>query len=222
MFKISTSQDAIKDASGMSFIGKSGVYDVTINFASINVTKNNAEQFVFNVDYNGNQQTFYGPYYKKSDGTYNDAAVRLYTQLGVIAGLEDGDQFTISQETHKVGKDQKDQDFDVVEELSGLPVKLQVTAEYSLYNGEIQERFNIRSFFREDGATADEIVNDGEIGKRLAVVLEKYADNVTYRDDLTEEDVANWKAQRSSGKSAPAPAAKTTTKPKTGTLFGKK
>lgn len=223
MFKISTSQDAIKDASGASFIGGSGVYDVTINFASVNVTKNGAERFVFNVDYNGNNQTIYGPIYKKVDGTYNDSGVRTYMQLGVIAGLGDGDQFTISKESHKVGKDQVEQEFDVVDELAELPVKLQITAEYSIYEGQIQENLNIRSFFREDGATADEIINDGEIGKRLAVVLEKYATNVTYRDGLTEEDITAWKAERRSGKpGTKAPAAKTASKPKTGTLFGKK
>jgi len=130
MFKISTSQDAIKDSTGASFIGKSGVYDVTINFASVNVAASGAEQFVFNVDYNGNSQTLYdAPYYKLKDGSYSDSAVRLYTQLGVIAGLDDGDEFTIVQETHKVGREQTPKEFDIVEELSGLPVKVQITAE---------------------------------------------------------------------------------------------
>ena len=207
---------------GGNFIGTSGVYDVTLNFVSIGTSdKSKAEQFVFNVDYNGNSQTFYGPYYQKADGSPNESGIKLYTQLGVIAGLTDGDQFNFSEESHKVGREQKEETFTVVDELSELPVKIQITAEYSKYQGETKERMNIRAFFREDGASADEIVNDGEIGKRLTEVLDKYADNVTYKDGLTAEDVAEWKASKST-KGGTGPTPKVAPKAKTSNLFGKR
>ncbi len=223
MFKINTSKEMLSQSTGGgNFIGTSGVYDVTLNFVSIGTSdKSKAEQFVFNVDYNGNSQTFYGPYYQKADGSPNDSGIKLYTQLGVIAGLTDGDQFNFSEESHKVGREQKEETFTVVDELSELPVKIQITAEYSKYQGEIKERMNIRAFFREDGASADEIVNDGEVGKRLAEVTEKYADNITYKDGLTAEDVAEWKAAKSANKGS-GPTPKVAPKAKTSNLFGKR
>lgn len=214
--------DTIKEGgNGSSFIGSSGVYDVTINFASVGVTANGAESINFNLEYNDNSQTIYGPYYKGKDGNYLDIGVKLYTTLGVIAGLDDGEEFTIESETHEVGKDNKSVDFDVIQELTDLNIKMQIQAEYSMYEGNIQERMVIRSFFREDGASAEEIVNDGEVGKRLAMVEEKYASNVSYRDGLTPEDVDAWvKGGRGKG-GASTPAPKKSASANTGKLFGK-
>lgn len=223
MFTVSTDQNTIKDSGGMSFIGTSGVYPVTINFASITTSKNGAKGIAFNVTYNGNQQTIYGPNYTNNDGKYNDISVRLYNQLAIIAGLEDGDTFSTSEEVHTVGKDNEEREFEVIDELTDLPVIMHIQAEYSTYNGEIKERMNIRAFFREDGATADEIVNDGEIGKRLALVEEKYASTVSYKDGLTEEDVTAWKAARSGkGNGGSTPAPKATPKAKTRSVFKRK
>lgn len=221
MFKISTSKDAVKESGGSSFINSSGVYDVTIKFASVNVSAKGAESVAFNVEYNGNTQTFYGPYYQNTDGKLNEIGAALYNKLGIIAGMAEGDEFDVESEEHAVGKDNKVQEFAVIQQFTDLSVKMHVVAEYSIYNSEIQERFNIRAFFREDGATADEIINDGEVGKQLATVLEKYANNVTYKDGLTEEDVAEWKAARASGNKTPTPkktVKATTTK---GSLFAK-
>ncbi len=223
MFKIKTDNQSISESSGASFIGSSGIYDVTINFASVAVTANGAEQMVFNVDYNGNGQTFYGPYYKDTKGNYLDIGVKLYTTLGVISGLEDGDEFTIESESHEVGKDKESKEFDVVQELTDLNIKLQVQAEYSIYKDNIQERMAIRSFFREDGASAEEIVNDGDTGKRLAMVEEKYASNISYRDGLTPEAVEEWvKAGRGKGGASGTPTPKKSAGAKTGSLFKKK
>lgn len=226
MFKISTDKAVIADTTNNSatFIGSSGVYDVEINFASVAVSKTGAEQIVFNFNYNDNPQTIYGPYYKGKDGNYLEIGTKLYTTLGVIAGLEDGDEFTVEPETHEVGKDNKEVELDVIQELTGLPVKVQIQMEYSVYEGAIQERPVIRAFFREDGASAEEIVNNGEVGKRLAVVLEKYAHKNSYRDNLTEEDVAAWiEGGRGKDKtsSTPTPKAKSASA-RTSGMFGKK
>lgn len=232
MFKINTSQEVIADntGGGGKFIGSSGIYDVTINFASVAVSAAGSEQFAFNLDYNGNDQTIYGPYYKGknkpdgSEGDYLEIGTKLYTTLGVVAGLDDGDEFTTEPEKHEVGKDNKEVEFDVIQELTGLDIKLQVQMEYSVYKDAIQERPVIRAFFRADGASAEEIVNDGEIGKRLATVEEKYAHKDSFRDGLTEEDVAAWiEGGRGKGGSKATPAPKTkSASAKTGSMFGKK
>ena len=217
MFKIETNKETLQEGgSGSSFINASGVYDVTINHASIGVSKGGAEQFIFNVDYKGNAQTFYGPYYKKKDGSYNDISVRLYTTLGVIAGLKDGDEFTVESEPHKVGKDQKEVDLDVVQELTELPIKLYVQQTFSNYNG-INEKLEIRGFFDSEGASAEELVAGENQGSRLAQVEEKYADAISYKDGITPEQVAEWVAggRNKGGASATKPTA--TKKP--GNLF---
>lgn len=223
MFKMKVNAESVKESGGgASFIGSSGIYDVTINFASIGVTKNGAESINFNVDYNGNSQTIYGPYYKGKDGNYLDIGTKLYTTLGVIAGLEDGDEFTVETEEHTVGKDNKEMEFDVIQELTDLNIKMQIQAEYSMHEDKIRESMVIRSFFREDGASAEEIVNDGEVGKRLAMVEEKFANNISYRDNLTPEQVEEWiKGGRGKdGSSAPAP--KKSASAKTGGMFKKR
>lgn len=191
--KISTDKKVITDNIGSSFINKSGVYPVTIDFASIGVSKNGAESVNFNITYEGNTQTLWGPYITDKEGNQLEIGTNLIIKLGIIAGMEDGDEFTIDEEEHTVGKDNKVQEFTVITDFSDLDCMVHVQEEYSKWNGEIQQRLNIRNFFRADGASAEEIVEGKEFGKRLEMIQEKYADKVTYRDDLTEEEVEQWK-----------------------------
>ena len=213
-FTVTTDAAAIAD-SGSNFIGESGIYDVTIKFASVDVSKNGAESVNFNLDYNGNSQTIYGPYVTAKDGTSLDIGMALINKLAIISGMSAGDQLVFENEEHAVGKDNTVREFKVITNFSDLPIKLRVQEEYSINpnTNQIQKRLIPRSFFREDGASAEEIVNGTEIGKRLALEEEKYTTNVTYKDNLTPEAVAEWKAAKASGKSAPAKAAPTVNKP---------
>ena len=226
--KINTSSDAVQESSGSSFINQSGIYDVTIKFASLAVSSGGAESVNFNVGYNGSSQTIYGPYVTDKSNQPIEIGMKLINKLGIIAGMDAGDELEIEEETHNVGKDNKPQDFAVIQQFSDLPVKMRVQEEYTINpkTNEIQQRLVIKAFFRADGASAEEIVNDTEIGKRLAIETEKYATNVTYRDDLTPEAVAEWKAAKAAERTGGAKptakaAAKPTVKPKTGGLFGK-
>ena len=221
MFKISRSADAIKDATGTGgkFISESGVYDATINFASVETSKNGANQVNFNLDYNGNNITLYGPYVTNNDGSENTIGQALINKLAIIAGMDDGDEFDIEEETHAVGRDNTEKEFAVITNFSDMPVKVHVQMAYSKYNGQIQEKRDIRAFFSESGSSAQELVNDADHGKQLALVEEKYASNVKYDDGLTEEDVQAWIAAKKSGGSTPAPSAPATKPRKT---FGKR
>ena len=225
-FKVSTNSAAIQESgSGSSYIYKSGIYDVTINFASMATSKNGAESINFNVDYNGNGQTIYGPYVTDRNGDTLEIGAKLINKLAIIAGMEDGDDFEIEEQTHAVGKDNKEQEFAVITNFSDLPVKIRLQEEYSINPNtkEIQKSLVIKNFFAENGASAEELVNGTEVGKRLALETEKYADNVTYKDDLTPEMVQEWRdakaAEAKGGK--PAPKAKPTAAPakKAGSLF---
>lgn len=198
-FKISTKKEDIAETSG-NYMNKSGIYDCVINFASIAVSKGGAESINFNVEYNGTPATIYGPYVTDKAGNDLEIGRKLIHKLGVIAGLSDGDELEVEEEEHTVGKDNKTQTFAVIQQFSGLPVKIRLQEEYSKYEGEIKKSMVIKSFFREDGASADEIINKTEIGKRLEQETTKYANNITYKDGLIPEDIENWAANKSSAK----------------------
>ena len=168
-FTVSTKKEALNSFpdSGASFINKSGIYDITIKFASVSVTAEGAESVNFNIEYNGGSQTLYGPYVTNKDGATNDIGARVINGLAVI----------------------------------------------NPKTNEIKDRLVIKEFYRADGASAAEVVSGNDIGKQLAKVEEKYASNVTYRDNLTPEAVAEFKKARAAGKSAPAKPAPATAKP---------
>lgn len=220
--KITTKAEEIADSNGGSYMNRSGVYDCTIKFASLAVSSGGAESVNFNLDYNGTPVTLYGPYVSDKQGNPLKIGVGLINKLGIIAGLTDGDELEIEEENHVVGKDNKEQTFAVITNFSNLPVKIRIQEEYSTYNGEIKKSLVIKSFFREDGASAEEIVKGENIGKRLALETERYADNITYRDDLTPEEVDAWKKAKAEGASAARSAPKATSKAATGGLFKRK
>lgn len=228
MFKISTSKAAISE-SGSSYMGKSGIYPINIKFASVAVSKNGATSINFNVDYNGNSQTLYGPFVADREGKELEIGIKLINKLGIIAGMGEGEVPETELQEHPVGKDNKLQEFTVITNFSDLPCQVRLQEVYSRNpeTGEITSKLEIRNFFREDGASAEEIVNGTEIGKRLAMETEKYASNVSYVDSRkgagdapTPEEVAEWKAAKAEGKSAPKAAPKAVvSKAKTASLF---
>ena len=215
-FTVSTKKEALSNFSeGASFINKSGIYDVTIKFASVAVTATGAESVNFNIEYNGGSQTLYGPYVTNKDGETHEIGARVINGLAVIAGMDEGAGFSIEKEEHAVGKDSKVQEFDVITDFTDLTCKVRVQEEYSINpkTSEIKERLVIKEFYRADGASAAEVASGNDIGKQLAKVEEKYASNVTYKDNLTPEIVAEFKKARAAGKSAPAKPAPATAKP---------
>ncbi|MCK5612132.1 hypothetical protein KAR91_60230 [Candidatus Pacearchaeota archaeon] len=220
-FKVTTSKEALAE-SGSSYMSTSGVYDVTVKFASVDVSKNGAESVNFNVDYNGNDQTIYGPYVTNTNGDVNEIGSKLINKLAVISGMGDGDDFSIEQEEHIVGKDKKAQEFSTITNFSDVALKMRLQEEYSRNQktNEIRKQMVIKSFFREDGASAEEIINETEVGKRLATEVEKYAANITYKDNITAEDVEAWKKSKASNASSRlAPQAKAASTAKTATVF---
>lgn len=225
MFKISTSKAAVSTSSGSSYISASGIYDVTIKFASIDVSSGGAKSINFNIDYNGNSQTIYGPYIFDKKEQPLEIGLKLVNTLGVIAGMRDGDQPTIETETHNVGKDNKPQDFNVFTELSDLPIKVRLQEEYAINptTNEIRKSLVPKAFFSAEGASAAEILaqESGEaitVGKDLEK-QQKYANNITYRDSLTPEAVQAWKDSKASGSVKPAAPKATVVNKTAGSLF---
>lgn len=220
--RVSTAKEALQAFPESTFISKSGVYDVTIKFASLAVTASGAESVNFNVDFNGNDQTLYGPYITSKDGNVIEVGARLINNLAVIAGMQEGETYDLASETHAVGKDKKPQEFEVITNFSDLPVKVQLQESYGINpnTNQIRKSLVIKNFFNAEGATAAELISSKDIGKQLAIVQEKYANNVTYEDGLTAEDVEKWKASQASGaKAAPKPTPKAATAKPSTSLF---
>lgn len=195
--KVNTTKAAeSKGGTGSSYISKSGIYDVVINFASIEESSGGANSVNFNITYNDNEGVLYGPYITNKAGDELEFGMKLVRdELGTIAGA---DSLTIEEEDRVVGKDKVTKTLNVIQEYSDLPVKVRVQEEYSINpkTNAIKKSLVIKDFFREDGASAAEIINETEIGKRLAFLAEKAASNVTYKDNLTAEDVAAWQEDK--------------------------
>ena len=206
---VSANAEEIKDSGdGGAYINHSGIYDVVLNYLQVAETKNKAYQLNFNVGHKGMDQTIYGPILKNVDGNVNTITKSMLDRLSVIGGMEHGQKLQSETAEFPLGKDQVLTEIEIFPEFSGLNVKMRIQMEYSVFNNDIQERKSIKAFYRDDGATAAEAASGKEIGKRLAIDEEKYVNNVTYKDGLTEEDIKVWiqtrKTAKSSGASAPA------------------
>lgn len=215
--------DIQDQGNGGGFINKSGIYDVTLNYVQVATSKGGANQLNFNVTHNGQDQTIYGPYLTNKQGDINDITMGLLNRLCIVAGMADGQEIETETVDMPVGKDRKIVEMEVIPDLTELDLKMRVQMEYSIWDNNIQERKNIKAFYRADGATAAEAESGENIGRRIAIDEDKYANNVTYKDGLTEEAIQEWIKERSNNKGAPAkaaaPAAKTTAKRP---LFGQK
>lgn len=222
IFNIKRTPEATKESTGGgNYLSKSGIYDVTIKLASIKVNSFNAREIDFNLDYNGSTTTIYGLKLDNNDGTENYQS-DIFNKLCIIADLE-----TVADpemETHKFGETSKD--LAVLPDFTDLPVKVRIQEEFSDYKGEIKRRLVIKNFYRADGATASEIINEvasDAIGKQLEKD-KAYADKPAYRAPVTAEAVAIWQeaeATKKSGTKAPAAPRMSASAP-AANLFAKK
>ena len=213
-FYKSNKEEAAK-AEGGNHINGSGIFDVTILAAFVDTNDKGARTVNFYVDHNGTPQVVYGGLkLDNNDGSPNFAAA-IFNKLCVVADLDDVTD--PEEDTLPIGKNKSDKDVAVLPDFSDLDVKMRVQMEYSVYNGKIMEKKVIKGFYRADGASADEIINETEVGVKLEKDL-GYADNVTYKDDLDAEQIAKWIA--GGRDNATGAAAATSAKPKAS--FGKK
>jgi len=195
--KKKTDKASVK-ASGSNYINASGVYPLTILAAFVTTSASGSEVIDFFVESNGQNQVLYGNLRITNktgpDGepVVNEIGDKTFNHLIVVSDL---DEVSMPVEMElPIGKDGKDKIVSVLEDFADVEVQVRIQLEYSMYNGKIQEKKVIRDFYRiGDGATAEEIVNESEAGLGLEKDM-KYADNITYKDDLTPEDIAKWVA----------------------------
>ena len=58
MFKVQVTPDAVAESAGSKYINKSGIYDVTINFASVETSAKGAVAVNFNITHGDETKVF--------------------------------------------------------------------------------------------------------------------------------------------------------------------
>ena len=212
-FTVKTDEDSIKDYSGDggNFINKSGIYECIVKHAIVDTSANGSKSINLWIDYNGQEQMlFQAMRLTNTDGKENLGA-KLFTKFCIVAGADNGTEVEDPVSVMlPVGKAKEEKECMVLEQFNDTPVLFRLQMEYSMYNGKIQEKKIVRNFFRlTDKATAAEIVNNSEEkGSQYEKELE-LADRVTYKDDLTNEDISNWvkSGRKGSNEKTTTPAA---------------
>jgi hypothetical protein len=189
-YTASKKADDVKQG-GSNHIIASGLYPVTVLAPVVSVSKGGSTSIDLFVDHLGQQQIIYGNLrITNNDKSPNKIGAKVFNQLMIIAGLDDVAE-PVEMEL-PIGKAGALKTVPVLEGLMGVDVLMRVQMEYSTYQGNIQEKKNIKSFFRaSDNATAEEIVNDKDHGKGFERE-QKYVEMVTYKDGLDEAAIKEW------------------------------
>lgn len=192
-FKAKKKAEDLKQSGGNHITG-SGVYPVTILAPFVSVGTKGSTAIDFFIDHADKKQVIYGDLRitnnNDSDGNEvpNEIGAKIFNQLVIIAELDDVSE-PVEVEL-PIGPKGAMKDAAILEDLADVEVLMHVQLEYSKWNGNFQEKKIIKSFYRPDMATAEEIVNDSEVGVGYAK-SEKYFDNVTYKE-VTKEEIAEW------------------------------
>lgn len=189
-FSASKKSEDVKQG-GSNHITASGFYPITILAPVVSVSKGGSTTVDLYLDHAGQKQIIYGNLrVTNNDGSPNKIGAKIFNQLMIVAGLDEVAD-PIEAEL-PIGKKEALKTVAILEDLCDVDCVMRVQMEYSVYNGNIQEKKVIKAFFRAgDNATAEEIVNDTDVGAGYERE-QKYADNVTYKDGLTPEAVQDW------------------------------
>lgn len=222
-FKVDT-QAAAKQEGG-AFINQSGIYDIIIKAVTVDMNDKGARTLGLCINHNGTDQMLYGAIkLDNNDGTPNFQAT-LFSKLCVVAGIENIED-PVEAEL-PIGKDKAMKEVAVLPDFEDIDVKMRIQMEYSVVpegytkSGEIQEKKVIKAFYTPEGASANEILNETEVGVNLAKDR-AYAENITYKDGLTAESVAAWIAGGRKGSASASTGNKAAPKPTFGKKFGAK
>ena len=194
-FKVSTSQDQIKDT------GDAGIYEFIIKNAIVTESANGSTSISLYINYNGQDQVIYNAFrLTNADGTPNFSANQM-NKLCAILGMQDGEEIPDPVKMKlPIGKGGEPKECLVLEYFNDVPIKAKIQFQYRMWEGKVIESKNIRNFYRaEDNATASEILNCADLGKQYEIDLET-ADKVMYMDGLTKEDVEQAIKDRRAGK----------------------
>ena len=188
-FDVKKNAEDVKQSDG-AYINRSGMYEVIVLAPTVSVSKNGATTVDLFVNHDGKEQIVYGNMrLTNNNGDENKIGSKTFNQLVIIADVDNvADPVEMDL---PIGKKGADKSAAVLEDLMDIEAIVRIQMEYSLWNNAIQEKKIIKGFYRNDKASAEEIVMETDIGVQYEKDL-AYADNVTYKDDLTEEDIIAW------------------------------
>lgn len=207
--KVDKEKTIADKSGGINVIRKSGIYDMTIKAASVNVTKGGATQMDFNLEGEDGSCTAYGLTLFNKDGSEN-FGLNMLSALCTTLGIEElsdpePEEFTFGEKVVTLN---------TIPELKDVDVKVRLQMEYSRYNDKVRGAIKVRRFYRvSDGATGSEIAEEVEEFKQLGKDI-PYADKDSLKDGVTPEEAAICLAELSApkGGSGANPAAAETKK----------
>jgi len=187
---VNREQVAAEEAkSGGNYVTKSGIYELNLQGIELAQTTNGAVQ----ANYYFDEIKAYGSIILSKEGK-ELFGIRTIDSLAIIENLEGWSDSPDELEPMTLTTKKGPKEVFVIPEFRDIPVKAHIQFEYSVYNGEIKERVNVKRFYRvSDNATSSEIVEDKGFGTRYEKDLEKYAETTIYKDGLDEEQVKAWK-----------------------------
>lgn len=210
-FTKQTDTTSVKEFGGTSggskYIGTSGMFPVNLIAPFLNQGNEQASSIDLFVDYEGQKQVIYGNMaFTNKDGSENKIGTGKFNKLVVIQNLvEVNDPI---DGVLPIGKKGTSKDCAIIEDLADMDIIVQITMKYGIWNNNITEKTEIRSFFRgSDNASAEEITaadkgDDVEFGKQFTALSEG-ADFIQYGDGLDAERVKEWiSAKRPKGTGA--------------------
>lgn len=202
-YTVNTDEENIRDYEGESnYIHKSGIYPIIVKRVIVDKSPKGSEFINLWIDYNGQDQPiFQAMRLTNNDGTPN-FGTKLFNKFCVVAGAENGTEIADPVPMMvPIGKGGEEKECMVLEQFNDTPMYVRIQMEYSMYDGKIKEQKVARNFFRyEDKATASEIINEVKDKGSQYIKEEEYAEKITYKDGLTEEDVEQYLKERKSGK----------------------
>lgn len=166
-------------------INKSGLYNIQIVKAYMKLKEGTSSKTLslrVKVDGAEGQQVLFIRQTNK-DGKENFEKI-LLDKLLVVCGIEEVKRLIPTRFTYK----DKEYMEDCIQELENKRVIVQIKQEFDQWEGKINERFVVKNFFRvEDKATAVEIVEQKNFGKKYESLDDEYINATVYKNGVTAQ-----------------------------------
>lgn len=192
-FSLSISEEDLNKTGGSStFIGTSGVYDVTIQAVVVDENENGAISLGFYISLGNNKpQMLYGalPLSTYDGKTALESNQKTFGALTKFAGLSVTGKFNPVEAELPIGKANTMKEVLILEDFENLEVKMWVKQEFYRKNdGTIGDSKAIMRFYRaSDSADVSELDKPKIIGTRFEKDS-KYHTDVKYGEGVTKED----------------------------------
>lgn len=204
-------------------IPTSGIYDITLKAVTLDLSPWGTRNVGLYIEVAGQPRMMYSvldlgseddsgeEQWKKDIAERNWA---IFDHMCVVCDIDPNDLTDTETVTLPIGKDKANKDVEAFMEFEDKDIKAWFKFEYyKSKTGDIKERIVLKETFTPDGLSGDEILREETEPVRIGK-LEKYVTAVSYKSELTEEDVKAWVENgRKGGATAPA---KTTATPSFG------